>query len=360
MLRVLHVLIRMPGSGTERQLAGTLRAAHRVRWHATLCVLRPGYPLAAELAADGIPVLEPDAGSDAARLRALRRLVGSGRFDVVHSSLWGGNVAARLAAAVPGRPAVVVSERRVEDFRSRRARLIDRSLRPLADAYIGNSEDVAAFIRRAHGVGADRVTVVRNGLDAGTFRPLAARPREGGPARIGALGRLVPQKGFDVALAALPRIVAATPARLTIAGEGPLRAQLEARAAGLPVTFAGFLPTPAEVASFLGGIDVLVAPSRYEGLSNVVLEARACGVPVVASDVAGMAEAADDGVTLVPADDPAALARAVLRVLDAPPPRGNAGRSFADVAAEHLDVFLRAVERRERTSPALAGVHGGS
>lgn len=347
MLHVLHVLVRMPGSGTERQLAGMLRAAHGVRWQATLCVLHSGYALAAELAAERIPVVELGGGSNAARLRMLRRLARIGGFDVVHSSLWGGNVAARLAVAGPRRPSVVVSERRVEDFRPAVARLADRALRPLADAYIGNSADVAAFIQRAHGVSAERVTVIHNGIDSAVFHP--GEVRAGGPLRIGGLGRLVRQKGFDTAIAALPAVLARSPdAELVLAGDGPERAALEARAAGLPVRFAGFLRSPSAVAEFLHDLDVLVLPSRYEGLPNAVLEARACGLPVVAADVPGLADAVDDGVVLVPPDDPAALAAALLAA--AACPRSGwpapATPSFSAVADRHLEVFERVVDKR--------------
>lgn len=357
-MKVLHLLLRMPGSGTERQLAGMLRVAHGQAWNATLCVLHPGYPLARELAAD-VPVLEFAGRTDAERFRMLRRLVRMGNFDVVHASLWGGNVAGRLAAASVDRPAVVVSERRVEDFRTGAARAVDRVLRPLADHFIANSDDVAAFVRRAHGVGPERVSVIRNGVDAAVFRPAPHRRVSGAPARIGGLGRLVPQKCFDMAIAALDAVVAQRPAELVIAGEGPERARLERLAAGLPVTFAGYLGTPPEVAAFLSGLDVLVLPSRFEGLPNVVLEARACGIPVVATDVPGMREAADEGVTLVPPDDPPALGRALLAVLDRPVGPGARPRSFAQVAAGHLDAFERALARRGRdrviTLPVLTG-----
>lgn len=351
MLHVLHVLVRMPGSGTERQLAGMLRAAHGVRWHATLCVLRSGFELAAELAADRIPVVELDVGSNTTRLRMLRRLARIGGFDVIHSSLWGGNVAARLAASGPRRPAVVVSERRVEDFRPPPARLLDRALRPLADAYIANSIEVAAFVARAHGVGPDRITVIGNGIDAGVFTPGPRRDRDG-PLRIGGLGRLVRQKGFDTAITALPAVLERAPgAQLVIAGEGPERDRLQALAAGLPVRFVGFLPSPVAVAAFLRGLDVLVLPSHYEGLPNAVLEARACGLPVVAADVAGLADAVDDGVVLVPPDDPRALADAL--VATAACPAGGwpapAIPSFADVADRHLEVFERALTTKGAT-----------
>jgi glycosyltransferase involved in cell wall biosynthesis len=116
---------------------------------------------------------------------------------------------------------------------------------------------------------------------------------------------------------------------------------------GLPVEFTGYLDSPSAVASFLRTIDVFVMPSRWEGLPNALLEALACGVPVVATDVPGMAEAAADNALLVPPNQPAALADAICRLLASPiRPAALSLQSFEDVAAMHLAVFERAYSRR--------------
>jgi glycosyltransferase involved in cell wall biosynthesis len=342
-LRVLHVIARMPAAGTERQLAGMLRAAHKKGlWHATLCVLYPGYPLSREIRADGIPVLELR-GRDplhVRRLRQLRRLVRSGDYDVVHSSLWGANAFTRLAALDWNRPAVVASERRVEDFRGRPRRVIDRALRPVTDAYIGNSSAVGDFVQRAHGVDSAAVHIVPNGMDRAVFTPDGRMSRApGAPVRLGGVGRLVHQKGFDVLLDALPAVLAHHDVELRIAGQGEERAALERRAVGLPVRFVGLLETPAAVAAFLRDLDLFVMPSRYEGLPNAVLEALACGLDVVATDAPGMRTALGDGVSLVPPDDPVALANAITDALSERRPTPAAAiPSFADVAEAHLRV----------------------
>jgi glycosyltransferase involved in cell wall biosynthesis len=351
-VRVLHVIARMPPAGTERQLAGMLRAAHGRLWQATLCVLYPDFAFAREIRADGIPVIEL-AGRDwlhVRRLRCLRRMVTSGDFDVVHSSLWGANAFTRAAAVDWNRPALVASERRVEDFRSLPRRMIDRALRPVTDAYIANSAAVGDFVQRAHGVRSAAVHVVPNGIDRSVFTPAGRSARTpGAPMRLGGVGRLVRQKGFDVLIGALPVVLLDHDVELWIAGEGDERAALEQRAAGLPVRFVGLLETPAAVATFLRDLDVFVMPSRYEGLPNAVLEAMACGLEVVATDAPGMRAALGDSAPLVPPDDPFALAVAITTALT---DRRGTPRvsipSFSDVAAAHLRVFEAAAARRAR------------
>jgi glycosyltransferase involved in cell wall biosynthesis len=353
MLSVLHVMGRMVPSGTELQLAGMLRAANEVEWQPTLCVLRPGYALARELGADGVRVVELTTNdpTKADLARRLRGLVRDGRYDVVHTSLWGASAFARCAVAGRRRPAVVMSERRVEDFRRGWQRRVDGALRRVTEEWIGNSPDVAEFIVRAHGAPRARVHVIRNGIDTTVFHSRTwPRTQPSGPAKLGAMGRLTRQKGFDVLLDALPHVLAKRDVELVVVGDGELRADLARRAAGLPVTFLGGLPDREQVARFLRGLDLFVLPSRYEGLPNALLEALACGVPAVASDVPGIAETFVSTVALVPPDDPQALAFTIVEALDAPigpaPPVPPVVRTFAQVAAEHRAVFELAVRRR--------------
>lgn len=346
MLRIVHLIGQMPGHGTQRQLAAMLRCAHQRYWNATLAVLRAGDPLTHEVADARVPVVEYSGrDADPRRFVSLRRLLRTA--DVVHSSLWGANLYARLVVATRRRrPAVVISERSVEEFRSAFRRGIDRALRDRTDEYIVNSNDVAEFVATAHGVPMDRITLIRNGIDRSVFFPGSGRRDRVGAARLGTVGRLIPEKGLDILLSAMPRILATQPVVLTVVGDGPERTALEHKARGMPVEFVGHMDAPSDLASFLRSLDVFIMPSRWEGLPNALLEALACGVPAVATDVPGMAEAAEGQALLVPPDQPVALAEAVCHAIASPAAPTVSLNSFDAVATAHLAVFERAFARR--------------
>ncbi len=201
---------------------------------------------------------------------------------------------------------------------------ITRATLRRAAAVVAQSTAMATDLTSV-GVPAHRIRTIGNPIDgAWVDARLGEGPEielRGAPALV-AVGRLELQKGFDVAVSALPAIVAAQPdAHLTVFGDGGQRAALVQQAADLgvdrAVTFAGPSPNPFPA---YAAADLLVAPSRWEGLSNVVLEALAVGCPVVATNGPAASQdlvsVPDDGALVAP-DDPAALAAAVLGALDA-------------------------------------------
>ena len=160
-----------------------------------------------------------------------------------------------------------------------------------------------------------RGVVIPLGIDLGRF-DVERRPHEGRV--IGNVARLVEQKDQRALIDAAPAILERFPdARFVVVGDGPLRAELEERAAGLPFEFLG---DREDVPELLAGFDVFAFPSLFEGLCLAVIEAQAAGVPVVATPVGGIRETVLDGETglLVPPSDPPALAVAVRRLLGDP------------------------------------------
>lgn len=174
--------------------------------------------------------------------------------------------------------------------------------------------------------------IVRCGVDVGAFHP-TARADSGGPFRLLALGRLVPKKGFDVLLRALPSL-GDLDVRVCIAGEGPEHERLAALIWDLAVdgrvALAGSV-NPGEVPALLEAADAFVLPCRTDaqgdrdGIPVVLMEAMAAGVCVVSGDLPTLRELVEHDVTglLVPPDDAPALAAALRRLISDPLLRGR-------------------------------------
>ena len=214
-------------------------------------------------------------------------------------------------------------------WQTRLLRRRKRLVYDLATHLVAVSEAASDDLRRVYAVSADKVSV---------WRLLLRDPRAGAagePARdewrVLCVGGLLPAKGQDVLLRALPALAARFPRlRVDFVGAGPKRADYEALAHELGVAerccFAGAVPH-AEVLARMAAAAVVVVPSRAEALAVVNVEALAMGTPVVGARVGGIVEAVRDGVDgfLAPAGDPAAMGERIGRLLADPALRRSMG-----------------------------------
>jgi glycosyltransferase involved in cell wall biosynthesis len=319
-----------------------------------LPVLHPRYPLLPRVSTTIQPWLMA-----LRALPVLRRLRAEGfDFDLIDAHYYyPDGVAAALLARWLDRPVVITArgtDLNLYPNRYPRARRMIVAAAQQAAASITVSAALADVLRGL-GAPADRVHVLRNGVDLDTFRPPADRaalraefaPGEG-PVLL-MVGNLVELKGHALVIEALRALPGC---RLLVAGDGPEQAALEAQAAaaglGDRVRFLGRLRHE-ELPRCYGAADALVVASSREGWPNVLLEAMACGTPAVATRVGGVPEivTAPEAGLMVEERSAAALREGIARLLADPPSREATRRhalqfSWDEVVREQM-ALLRAV-----------------
>jgi sugar transferase (PEP-CTERM/EpsH1 system associated) len=348
---VFHIVLSLGIGGLENGMVNLIRRSSP-RFRHTLCCLRGLGPRGADLP-QGVPIhdLAVPSGTRPSTVWAIARLLRRARPDLVRCYNVEALFHAVPAAALARRPVLYYNGGRVLPEVPRRVRL-ERWAGRRARAIVVPSRDLMDYMVREVGLPARAFRVIENGVDLERFRPerpsadqraaLGLPPQ--GPL-IGAVGRLATQKDYPTLLEAFAATLATVPeARLVIAGGGPLRAELEARAAALGLADrVSFLGPRADMPALYQALDVFVSTSRWEGLSNVLLEAMATGLPAVATRVEGVARVIteeQDGLIVAPGDR-AATSAALVRVLREP---GLAAR---------LGAAARAKVQREFSLPRM-------
>lgn len=324
-------------------VATLLRHLDRSRFEPQLALVRREGPFIADVPAD-VPIQVVGARRTATSVGALAKLFAANRPDVVFSTHGGANIIVCLAHALArSRARLVLSERSalVRDDRSAARVALElpakRWTYRRADLITAVSHGVARELVVRLGLPAERVVTVTNPMVSPELDELAREPvehpwfAEAIPIIV-AVGRLVAIKDYPNLLAAFARVRACTPARLVVLGAGPLRDQLIARAAALGVGehvwFAGFDKNPFR---YMARARVMMHASRAEGLPGAIIQAMACGIPVVSTDCDfGPREVIDrpgDNGFLVRVGDVGALADGVRAVLAEPALRDRVGRA---------------------------------
>jgi glycosyltransferase involved in cell wall biosynthesis len=224
------------------------------------------------------------------------------------------------------------------------------------------SEEVQVRLLKA-GVAREQIRYIRNGID---LRPFDRKLPEGHsadrPLLVGLACRLAHEKGVDIFLQMAEQVLAELPsARFVIAGDGPDRPMLEAMVKTMRIEASVDLVGRCnDMPGFLASLDLLVSSSRSEGLPMVLLEAMASRLPVVGTSVGAVPSVVRDGLTgvLVPPNDVAALARAVVRLLQSEALRrqfGEAARiliaqeySAERMTAEYLNLYQEVLDENAR------------
>jgi len=362
-LRICQLITDLGPAGAERCVYELARRLDRRRFEVSVAALRGGL-VADWLAAAGVDaaVVGVRGKWDVLKLARLAELLRRRRIDILHTHLFHADLAGRAAAAIAGTRHVVhtvhIVEARFRPWRLAFARLAAG----MCDRIVAVSNSVRDHHSSGSGLPRGRYVVIPNGVDAEAHRRDAAARRRlrsqwglrRGEVLLAFVGRLDVQKGVDTLLEAMKVLHgrAAAP-RLAIAGDGPMRRDVEGFVATEPVgKVIELLGFTEDVRGLLSAADVLVMPSRWEGFGLAAAEAMAASLPVLATRVEGLCDVVVEGKTalLVERDDPEALAKQIEFLAgDAALRRrlGQAGRrravrclSIAATVAAHEKLYL--------------------
>lgn len=337
-IRILELRsVRGTGGGPEKTILLGAAGTNRRRFAVTVCYIRDQrdrvFGIDAWARSIGVPYVEirERHSFDPLVWPRLRSLVREHQIDIVHAHDYKTNVLAWMLSSTSG--VRVLSTVHGWTGHTRRERLVyyplDKRVLARFPRLIAVSSEIRDELVRS-GARHDCVAVVLNGIDHQAFlrtpaRVPAIRTALGIGSNefvIGAIGRLEPQKRFDLLIETVARLQSNGHClRLLIAGEGTARPLLEQRIRGLGLgSVCRLLGHYTDVTSLHHAFDLFVQASDYEGTPNALLEAMALGTPVVATDVGGTREMVVDGEhgLIVPAGDARALAHAITRALQDP------------------------------------------
>jgi len=296
---------------------------------------------------------------------ALWRIFRRERPDIVHTHTSKAGAVGRVAAWLAAVPVVIHTPHGHIFYGyygpaiSRVIRLVERLLALITDRIVtlterGIEEHVRLGIARA-----DKFIAIPSGIALSVFQPVHVNPAQkrrelGLPAEgpiVGTVGRLVPIKGHEWLLKAAPLVLAEFPrAMFVVLGDGPLMGRLQQVVEELGITaHVRFLGARTDVPECLATFDLFAFPSINEGMGRALVEAMAAAVPAVATRVGGIPDVVVDGETglLIPAQDEAAMADALLKLLRDPARRQEYGRAARRRVDERFDVstMVTAIDR---------------
>jgi sugar transferase (PEP-CTERM/EpsH1 system associated) len=362
---VVHIIYALSTGGLENGLVNIINRSPPARYRHIIICLTAADQFLQRITAKDVQVIElhKQEGHDFRCYWRLRRILQELRPDIIHSR----NMAAlesQLCSVGLDNVRRVHGEhgREVNDLEGRNWKylVLRKLMRPFVHRYIAVSKDLEQWLISVVHLQPAKVRQIYNGVDYSRFSPETVKPLALLPARwrnldgilvVGTVGRLTPVKDQQLLLRAVAHVRQSHPElgsllRLLIVGDGPLHAMLTQMIEDLALRDAVWLAGDRDdVPALLQLMDVFVLPSLGEGISNTVLEAMACGLPVIASAVGGNLELVEEGVngSLFPVGDSRSLAAAMVALLSNTAERARQGANARQHVCQRYD-WSRTVE----------------
>ncbi|MHB1287245.1 MAG: glycosyltransferase [Leptospirales bacterium] len=365
-VRVLYFIDNLrAGGGSQRYIYELVRIARKIGIAPHICTLEEGGDYYTEILHSGVPTFSlslPRINSPRAigKLVTLVRWIRHQRIQVIHTFQTNPNVFGTLAGRLAGIK-VITSRRDLGNFGMRGSKSLtifeEKVINPLAHRIMANSKAVFDATHRQEGISTEKMVLIRNGIDAGRFRPDPDRKWRtslGIPENalvFGTVSGLRKIKAVDLLLQAFRSVRERVPeAFLIVAGDGPEASDLHTMAQRLKIMDSlKFLGRRLDVETILPAFDVFVMSSLSEGFPNAVLEAMACGVPVIATSVGGIRELVipEETGRLVPPNNIKELVEAMVRIAENPSVRAEFSLNARQYVEKHFQFETIAHQLKE-------------
>jgi sugar transferase (PEP-CTERM/EpsH1 system associated) len=349
-VRILHVLHTFMPGGLENGIVNIINRSPDHLKH-ELCFMHRGGEFLQRLTRP-VPYheLHKQPGNDLGLILRLRKLFERRRFDIIHTRNWAGFDGV-LAATLMLKPVVIHGEhgRDIADpeGKNRRRNLARRLMAFRARKFVAVSSDLYRWLKLTVRIPEDKLVFIPNGVDTDRFKPGLDLPlrRSWGIADdefvVGSIGRLDPIKNYQGLIAAVRSLnTQGYKIRLVIAGDGPERTKIEHLLRSPMVPAPLLLGSRTDVERVYAAFDLFVLNSFGEGMSNTLLEAMACGLPIVCTAVGGNTELVADrqrGIFIGPGDD-LALAEAIRAYIKSPEMRSAYGQDARSFIVQHFSL----------------------
>jgi glycosyltransferase involved in cell wall biosynthesis len=298
-INIAFVLCGLDYGGAERLVLDLIKNIDREIFNVHLITIKGGGKLLAEFEKTGIQIklFNKTSKLGLKTIWEIKKYFKQQKIDIVHTHLFAGDIWGGIAACLARVPIIVSTEHNLNLDEGWLRKIFKNFSSVYMRKIFAVSEAVREYLIKLEKINPEKIKVIYNGVDLAKFGFIKDYHFNSSQTTLGLIGRLEPQKGHLVALEALERSIVRYPdLKLIIMGDGSLKPIIEQRIKELDLTDRViWQATQTDVIPIFRQLDILIVPSLWEGLGIIVLEAMACGLPVITSEVNGLKELIVDG-----------------------------------------------------------------